>query len=284
MRDIKAFRNARGYRTIPISYSSSDGRPICLTSAEYFACGNDDTQGEEESFDLFGIQAQLSGEYATDYTQSGYGDMYEDFKNYSLPVVFSGIIGNICMDTSNLSRVATVLGPVLQAVFSGAIVQGWYEMWANFSLVEYPNKEQTGFSSTLDGYNSLVTIFSSADLAGTSMASYTPSNSAPACPTPDNSGWPVDPKAALPTIPGLDVGTATARTTFPGGTGGGKNSGSTSTTELETGEDGGGLGVAGIAGLAFMGGILALAALGAICLSADGWQRRRIKLRARSYL
>lgn len=269
-RDVKAFRNARGYRPIPISYSSNDSGDDRVTAGEYLACGD-----EDDTIELYGLIT-----YAwcgnSSYYESGYDDLYEQFQAYNLPIVFSETGCRPNKTDRDFTEVATMLGPVFQAIFSGSIVYEWAMEDSGYGIVEYSNDDHTGFPSTYDEYNSLATVFSEADLPGTSMASYTPSNSAPDCPTSLLSKWTVDPDEPLPTIAGLDLDTVTARTTIT--TRREKGTATGPTTGTATGGDslsnpdpqdggrsagsGGGLGVAAIAGLGAMGGVLALAAVG----------------------
>lgn len=207
-RDIKAFRDARGYRPIPISYSSVDSTVGRVDAAEYLACGGN----QDETIDLFGMHVYSWCGNQSYYT-SGYDKLYEQFQDYNLPIIFSETGCDLEDGDRDFSEVATMLGPVFQAIFSGTIVYEWAMEDSGYGIVEYSDDDNTGFPHTQAEYNSLGTVYSSADLTGTSMPSYTPSNSPPACPTSDSSYWLVDPNEALPTIAGLDVDTVTARTT-----------------------------------------------------------------------
>lgn len=50
VRDLKAFRDARGYRRIPISYSSTDIANRQLSTKDYLACGSQD-----DAIEMFGM-------------------------------------------------------------------------------------------------------------------------------------------------------------------------------------------------------------------------------------
>lgn len=50
VRDLKAFREKRGYRPIPLAYVSSEDVPNRKLAAEYFACGD-----EGEAIELYGL-------------------------------------------------------------------------------------------------------------------------------------------------------------------------------------------------------------------------------------
>ena len=55
VRDMKAFREARGYRRIPLAYTAADAtdeNSIRKATAEYLACNEDD---ESARLELFGM-------------------------------------------------------------------------------------------------------------------------------------------------------------------------------------------------------------------------------------
>lgn len=207
-RDIKAFRDARGYRPIPISYSASDLASYRSITADYLACGD-----SEDGIDLYGMNI-YSWCGNSSYYASGYNNLYEEFQGYNIPVVFSETGCQVDAGGRDFAEVATMLGPVFQAKFSGAVVYEWALQGNKYGIVKYSNGQFKGFPSTLAEYNALASVFSTANPTGTAMSAYTPSNSPPSCPTSDYSGWLVDADGALPTISGLQIDTVTARTTI----------------------------------------------------------------------
>jgi len=210
-RDIKAFRIARGYRPIPVSYSAGDVAEYRVLTADYLACGE-----AEDAIDIYGMNI-YSWCGNSSYYKSGYDKLYEEFQKLNIPVLFSetGCKPNEGTGNRDFAEVSTMLGPVFQALFSGVVVYEWTMEPNGYGIVEYSNDRNTGFPSTLNDYNALATVFSTANPIGTSMEAYKPSNSAPSCPTSDSSaGWLVDANAALPTISGLRQDTITARTTI----------------------------------------------------------------------
>lgn len=202
VRDIKDFRNARGYRKIPISYTAADVQELRLLTAEYLTCGD-----SLDSIDIFGMDVYSWCGNSSYYT-SGFDRIYTEFDNLNIPSLFSET-GCNSDQSRDFQEVATMLGSVFPAVFSGAIVYEWTQEANDYGIVQYDAGND--FPSTLDDYNALKTVFSRASPIGTIQTAYTPSNSAPACPT-SNSSWLVDPRTALPTIDGLAV--VTARTTY----------------------------------------------------------------------
>ena len=229
-RDIKAFRDARGYRPIPISYGSADLLSLRLITAEYMACGNGSAK-----LDIFGLNV-FSWCGNSSYYASGYDQLYTEFQDLDIPVLFTET-GCNAVTPRDFAEVATMLGSVFPAIFSGAIVYEWLNEASEFGLVEYPNVNGSGFPSTLDDYNALKTVYEEASPVGTSRASYTPSNSPPACPT-SQSEWSINGDVSLPTIVGLDLNTVTARTTYttsgPTASNGTTSSGSAHATETRS--------------------------------------------------
>ena len=275
IRDLKAYRNARGYRKIPLSYTTGDNAEIRVQVAEYLACGD-----VEDSAELYGLNLYSWCGNSSYYT-SGYDKLYEQYQTYSLPVAFAETGCNI-ISPRDFADVQTMLGPVFQAVFSGAVVYEWRMEDNGFGIVEYPSSSLAGFPTTLDEYNSLKTVFSSVNPTGTAKADYEPSNTAPACPTSDSDNWPLD-TTELPTIEGLDIGTVTARTTItasPTSSTTGRNTGAPIRETLMSGGDkpNGGLQTGAIAGIAVgaAAAVLIVFAIVAFLLI----RRRRAKKRA----
>ena len=253
VRDIKAFRAARGYRQIPLTYTAGDPGSIRKATAEYLACGEDD---EEARVEMFGMNVYTwCGK--SNYYQAEFDDLYEDFEALDIPLVFAETGCN--EDKRDFSDVAAMLGSVFQAVFSGSVVYEWPQEANQYGLVEYSDPDTpSGFPSTLDDYNALSTVFKSVNPTGTPRAEYTPSNTPPACPTSDSRTWRVDAREPLPTIAELNLDTVTARTTIASQTEtgvsvdmtsqfGGQSTGSSSGSDLEKVSRG--LSIGGIVGI-----------------------------------
>ncbi|KAH8898785.1 hypothetical protein GQ53DRAFT_710648 [Thozetella sp. PMI_491] len=256
-RDIKAFRNARGYRPIPVGYSAADNALIRNTTANYLACGD-----EEDTVEFYGMNI-YSWCGNSSYYISGYDKLYEQFQHLNIPVIFSETGCKPDSGHRDFSEVSTMLGPVFQALFSGVVVYEWTMEANGYGLVEYSNSRNTGFPGTLGDYNALATVYSTANPTGTARTAYTPSNSAPSCPGTTTKVWSANPDAALPTINGLEISTVTARTTYtaPQGqeTGGSSSTGSSTRSNSsasgdpnagETASSSGGLSTGAIAGVA----------------------------------
>ncbi|RYP18891.1 hypothetical protein DL765_003679 [Monosporascus sp. GIB2] len=206
VRDLKAFRERRGYRAIPLAYTANDSVFVRKVTAEYFACGD-----PSEAIELFGVNV-YSWCGQSDYYKSKFDELYEEFQEMNIPLAFSET--GCDSEERKFSEVAAILGPVFQAVFSGSVVYTWAQEDNAYGIVKYPESLRVGFPTTLRDYNALSTVFASVNPSGTPRAEYTPSNTAPACPTSANSEWLVAGDVSGPTISGLDIDTVTARTTI----------------------------------------------------------------------
>ena len=281
VRDMKAFRDARGYRSIPISYSTADLGDRNIVLGQYLTCGD-----SSNSIELLGLNVYTWCGNSS-YWQSSYNNLYENFQPYNVPVLFSETGCKVSNQTRDFGDVSVILGSLLPYVFSGAIVYEWPNQTNGYGIVSYANADYTGFPSTLEDYNHLSTAFAAAHPTGTAMASYTPSNSQPSCPSSDSSaGWPIDAKQALPTISGLNLATVTARTTLTSQTGQSLSSSvpssSSSAAATTAGNQSGSSGLASgaIAGIV-IGCVVALAAVAAavfFCIK----KRKRAGTRAES--
>lgn len=205
-RDLKAFRNARGYRKIPISYTATDVSGLQVPTKDYLTCGD-----EDDSIELYGMNV-FSWCGNSSYTQSGYDHVYSDFQNSSIPSVFSETGCNVVRPRT-FGEVAAILGSVFPATFSGVVVYEWPQEESDYGLVKYPNSDGTGFPSTLPDYNNLASVYTSVSPVSTAMSDYTPTNTAPSCPS-SNSVWQLGGTDSLPTIQALNIATVTARTTY----------------------------------------------------------------------
>ncbi|CAH0015246.1 unnamed protein product [Clonostachys rhizophaga] len=210
-RDIRAFRDARGYRQIPVTYSSASAGPHLSLSGQFLACG--DTKNRIE---MFGIDSySLCGDSFSIPTP--FDRLYETFEHYNIPIVFTetGCVAN-GSNKRDFKEIQTMMSPLFQNKFSGAIVYEWAQQSSDFGLVEYSDSAQTGTPSMLDDYSALSTVFSTISLPVTPVLSYTATETAPACPTFNSaSSWAIPGDVIPPTsISGIDIGTVTSRTTI----------------------------------------------------------------------
>lgn len=258
-RDLSAFRSARGYRAIPLSYSAADVASLRLLTAHYLTCAS----AGGATINLLGLN--IFDECApADWTS-----LHGQFRDFNVPVVISEA-GCRASSAGNRSfaDVALLLRSEMDDVFSGVNVFEWVMEDTHYGLVEYPDAAHTGTPTTMPWFGTLASVYSSAAASqtGTARDKYLPTNAEPACPTVDAAaGWTINTKAPLPSIAGLDVGTVTA-------VGGARVTGTSSVGQgrLSTGA------IAGIVA-ACVGGVVAFVVGVGLCL-----RRRRAKLAQRS--
>lgn len=80
-RDLREYRNNRGYRAIPIGYSAADVDSNRFEMAAYMNCGTDDQRSDFFAFNDYSWCDPSS------YEQSGWSSKVEKFGNYSLPLL-----------------------------------------------------------------------------------------------------------------------------------------------------------------------------------------------------
>ncbi|VUC30295.1 unnamed protein product [Clonostachys rosea] len=208
-RDIRAFREARGYRQIPVTYSAASVGPHLSLSGQFLACGDAKNRIEMFGIDSFSLCSDSSS------TSSNFDRIYETFEHYNIPVVFTetGCVGNES-NPRDFKEIQTMMSPLYQNKFSGAIVYEWSQ--SQMGLVEYSDNARTGTPSLLSDYSALSTVFSTIKLPVTPVMSYTATEAAPECPTFNSaSSWAIPGDVTPPTsISGIDVGTVTSRTTY----------------------------------------------------------------------
>ncbi|SCU86391.1 LAFA_0E00452g1_1 [Lachancea sp. 'fantastica'] len=191
IRDTKKYIKDKGYRDIPVGYSSNDDEDTRVPMADYFACGDEDVRA-----DFFGINMyEWCG--SSTFQESGYEDRTKDFGNLSIPAFFSEY-GCIAESPRKFEEVGTLYGKDMTDVWSGGIVYMYFEEANKYGLVSVDGKDV----KTLSDYDNLKKQLASVSPSGVQMSSYSPSSTSLSCPA-TNSNW----KAAtsLPPTPDKDV-------------------------------------------------------------------------------
>ncbi|KAK8024280.1 hypothetical protein PG993_012346 [Apiospora rasikravindrae] len=249
---MKAFRDGRGYRPIPISYADYESSYLKDTAFDYLTCGD-----QAETIDMFEVNMY-------DPCVNGVSQIAHDFIYSGIPIVIESELFCTSDEAArNFTAIETILGGTYADVIAGAMVWDWANRTADLGLVVYPNDDDIGEPETLPDYTRLQSIFSSAKPEITAAAEYTPTAYAPACPTQDSwNSWLVDANLPLPTISGLPSVTRVGPGGIPKQTDG-------STREMKGGSGSfGGLGLGGLIGVIVGGsaGVVLLVALGWLIL------------------
>jgi len=187
VRDCKGYIASQNYRsTLGVGYATADV-PTRDDLAAYFACepGN---SGNSTQIDFWGYNVySWCGD--SNYQASSYGERYDFFHDYPVPVFFAeygcieGVEGG---PTERPFTEVQVLYGNMTGVFSGGIVYEWFMGANDYGLIEL---EDNGASvSPYPDFTSLRSQLASIRPTSTAKSAYTPSNSAPACPT-TGSSW-----------------------------------------------------------------------------------------------
>ena len=189
VRDVKGYIHAQSYRsTLGVGYATADV-PTRDDLAAYFACepGN---SGNSTQIDFWGYNVySWCGD--SNWVSSSYGERYDFFHDYPVPVFFAEY-GCIELPQGPTHRPFTevqVLYGNMTNVFSGGIVYQWFMSDNHYGLIELTDNSAS--VSPYPDFTSLKSQLASVTPSPTQKSKYTPSNSAPACPTTGSSWLPV---------------------------------------------------------------------------------------------
>lgn len=227
-KDLKTYRDSKGYRKIPVGYSAADIATLRPNLQNYLACGSDPSS----TIDFFSLNAyEWCGD--SSYEVSGYSQLNANVTSYNIPIFFSET-GCNTVPPRTFTDQAAIFGPQMSPYWSGAIIYEWIEESNNYGLVSYGAKvDPSSPSAPPDGFprsgnpnpispdfDNLKSEWAQVSPSAVQLASYTSTNSAPACPAKTPGIWDVDPNGQLPTL--LTPGTKST-----GGNGGNSGNGTT---------------------------------------------------------
>ncbi|TVY82929.1 1,3-beta-glucanosyltransferase gas2 [Lachnellula suecica] len=207
--DMKSYMSAKKYRTIPIGYSAADIAELRPMLQNYLACGSD----YSESIDFFGLNSYEWCGDAT-YNTSGYSNLQALAEGYSIPIFFSETGCNV-PEPRTFGDQAAIFGPEMTNTWSGSIIYEWVQETNNYGIVTYPNNliyEDAPVPLQPD-FDTLSSVWKDVKPSGVAESGYTPSLSAPACPSATG-GWQVNGNVPLPTL-GTSVINAVAASVKP---------------------------------------------------------------------
>lgn len=212
-RDIKAYRDSKGYRKIPVGYSAADIAELRPMLQNYLACPTNSS----ESLDFFSLNAyEWCG--PNTYQQSGYSMLQKNATDYPIPIFFSetGCNSNRPRDFQDLTA---IYGSEMAGTWSGAIIYEWIEESNEYGLISYgPTQASAAPTNTLiqDGYSrqgtptpvspdfdNLKSRWATLSPSGVALSDYSASAtsmSRPACPASTSGIWNVDPSSPLPSL------------------------------------------------------------------------------------
>jgi hypothetical protein len=209
-RDLKAYRNSKGYREIPVGYSAADISELRPMLQNYLACGNN----ASESIDFFGLNAYEWCGTQTMQT-SGYSTLNNYAAGYNIPIFFSETGCNTAPPRTFADQ-AAILGPDMNDEWSGAIIYEWIEETNNYGLISYgPETNPTVIASGVvagisrtgtptpvsPDFSNLQSQWATLTPTGVASSNYNPSTlTPPACPSSTPGGWLVDGDVVLPSV------------------------------------------------------------------------------------
>ncbi|KAB8349512.1 hypothetical protein FH972_023538 [Carpinus fangiana] len=211
-RDLKTYRDSKGYRQIPIGYSHADIAELRPNLQNYLACGSN----RNESVDFFGLNAyEWCGE--NNFRSSGYETLTNQIKDYPVPIFFSET-GCITQRQNNgaartFQDQAAIFGPDMAPYWSGAIVYEWIQEANAYGLITYggdtdatvtPKESEVIRSGTptpiTPDFANLKSAWATASASGVSESAYNPTLTPPPCPTATPGTWLVNGDVSLPTV------------------------------------------------------------------------------------
>ena len=144
IRDMKSYISDKGYRDIPVGYSANDDSRTRASSADYFACGENDVKA-----DFYGINMyEWCGDAS--FSSSGYEDRTREFSNLTIPIFFSEY-GCNSEHPRRFTEVGTLFSDEMTDVWSGGIVYMYFEEENNYGLISLNHNSV----STLGDFNNL---------------------------------------------------------------------------------------------------------------------------------
>ncbi|KAF3039481.1 1,3-beta-glucanosyltransferase gas1 [Didymella heteroderae] len=186
VRDVKGYISSQNYRkTLGVGYATADV-PSRDELAHYFAC-EPGSSGNSTQIDFWGYNVySWCGD--SNYAASSYGERVDFFSDYPVPVFFAeyGCIEGVDGGATHrpFTEVQVLFGNMTD-VFSGGIVYEWFMGANDYGLVELTSNDAS--VSPYPDFTSLQSELASVSPTITQRSAYTPSNSAPACPTVDAS-------------------------------------------------------------------------------------------------
>ena len=209
-RDMKAHRDAKGYRAFPIGYSAADIAELRPMLQDYLTCGGN----ASENIDFFALNSyEWCGK--TNFKESGYVNLQNMAKNFPVPIFFSETGCNTAPPRTFEDQ-AAIFGPEMVADWSGSLVYEWIQEANHYGLIEYgPPVAPTVVASNVKGgftragtptpvqpdFDNLKSQWATIKPTGVARSDYNPSLvSTRACPASSASGWLVNGNVRLPSL------------------------------------------------------------------------------------
>jgi len=209
-RDLKSYRDSKGYRNIPVGYSAADIAELRPWLQNYLACGTNSS----EAIDMFGLNAYEWCQPNDNLQTSGYTNLNTLVEGYNIPIFFSETGCNTARPRLFEDQTA-IFGPDMNELWAGAIIYEWIEEANTYGLIEYgPNVSATVVAADVQGgysragtptpvlpdFTNLKSQWATLHPAGIASSNYSPTLTPPACPSSTAGGWLVDGDVKLPSV------------------------------------------------------------------------------------
>lgn len=178
-RDIKNYINARGYRTIPVGYSSADVSENIEQQLQYFDCGDDSSAGDFFAFNDY------SWCDPSDFVTSGWQAKVEKYSGYRMPIFMSEF--GCIEDERAWGEVAALYSTNMSSVFSGGIAYEYSYETNGYGIVEI---DDSGDVTTNEDFDELAAAFAAAENPA-GDGGYTENGTASECPA-QSDDWVVE--------------------------------------------------------------------------------------------
>lgn len=210
-RDMKAYRDAKGHRKIPVGYSAADIAELRPMLQDYLTCGGN----ASESVDFFSLNSYEWCDPSS-YQVSGYSLLEQQAKNFPVPIFFSET-GCNAAGPRLFDDQASVFSEPMVNDWSGSIVYEWIQEANHYGLVSYTGGTEVGGfvrggtpQPVSPDFNNLKAQWAKAIPTGVNRASYDPSSVTPRdCPKATAGGWLVEGNVKLPKLGDTYTGPAT---------------------------------------------------------------------------
>ncbi|KAG5933077.1 hypothetical protein E4U53_001104 [Claviceps sorghi] len=147
-RDLKAYRDQKGYRTIPIGYSAADIVQLRPMLQDYLTCGGNSS----EIVDFFALNSYSWCDPST-FEESSYNMLQEYAKDFPVPMFFSetgcNVPGPRVWDDQD-----AIFGEAMIHDWSGSIIYEWIQEQNNYGLISYGPKVDVSMQqeNVVDGF------------------------------------------------------------------------------------------------------------------------------------
>lgn len=207
-RDMKTYRDWKGYRKVPIGYSAADIAELRPMLQDYLTCGGNSS----EIVDFFALNSYSWCDPST-YRESGYVSLQKQAADFPVPIFFSETGCNVPGPRLFADQQA-IFGPDMIKDWSGSLVYEWIQEANNYGLISYgPPVHETATGTNIKGgftragtptpvspdFENLKTQWAKITPTGVASSDYDPAHvSTRPCPASTSGGWLVAGDVDLP--------------------------------------------------------------------------------------